>query len=80
MSLKSELFFPGWWKYLLFGIVCGIVFHLLCGCSSPAVSEPKYPEYEKWWTLRKPKRSHDLGELSQGDILVFGNGQEAMLL
>lgn len=49
MSLKSELFFPGWWKFLLFGIVCGIVFHLLCGCSSTPVLEPRYPEYDKWW-------------------------------
>lgn len=33
-------------------VVCALFFALACfasGCSSPAVSEPKYPEYHKWW-------------------------------
>lgn len=53
----------------------------LLGCASPSVSDPAYPEYDKWWTETPgPRRSTNLSELGQGDILVFGNGQEAVLL
>lgn len=68
MSLKSELFFPGWGKYLLLVIVCGVVFHLLCGCSSTSVSEPRYPEYDKWWTQSVNTNSFE--GLGQGDVYV----------
>lgn len=79
-ELKEALFYPGWWKALLLGVLCGFFLHLLTGCSTPAVAEPAYPEYEKWWTGDSTKRSHDLRDLGQGDILVFDNGMEAVLL
>lgn len=69
--------------YLGVVIVAGLIalVFALCGCSSPAVSqEPKYPEYEKWWTQDCQRRSTNLDELGQGDILVFSNGMEAVLL
>ena len=69
--------------YLGVVIVAGFValVFALCGCSSPAVSqEPKYPKYEKWWTQGRQRRSTNLDELGQGDILVFSNGMEAVLL
>ena len=81
MSIKEELFFPGWWKYALAGFVSGFVLHLLCGCSSPTVSGPAYPENDKWWTETSgPCKSKNLSDIGQGDVLVFDNGQEAVLL
>lgn len=69
--------------YLGIVIVAGLIalVFALCGCSSPAVSqEPKYSEYEKWWTQDCQRRSTNLDELGPGDILVFSNGMEAVLL
>lgn len=84
MSMKDELFFPGWWKYAIAGFAIGIWIHvlcaMLCGCTSAPVSEPSYPEYDKWWTGPEPRRSANLSELGQGDVLVFDNGLEATLL
>lgn len=77
-----------WWEYkgheiavaMAIGFVFGLALKFLCGCSSLPVSEPAYPEYDKWWSGPEPRRSTNLSELGQGDILVFDNGQEAVLL
>lgn len=74
-ELKETLFFPGWRKALLLGVLTGVALKLVTGCSTPAVSEPAYPEYEKWWTEAPgPRKSKNLSDLGQGDILVFDNG------
>lgn len=67
-ELKEAMFFPGWWKYLLLGILCGTLLQLLTGCSTPVSSEPKYPEYDKWWTQSVNTNSFE--GLGQGDVHV----------
>lgn len=56
----------GWATLLLvYGL---LVYGLLCGCSSASVSEPKYPEYDKWWTQNV--NTNSLEGLGQGDVYV----------
>lgn len=63
-----------WWCF------AGAAF-IVAGCAGDrATGDAKYPEYEKWWTSDAPKRSRNLSDLGQGDILVFDNGMEAVLL
>lgn len=77
-----------WWVYeaheiavaMLIGFVFGLMLHFVCGCSSPAVSEPKYPEYDKWWAARHPipvvtydgtnVSTNSFEGLGQGDVYV----------
>ena len=52
MSVKDKLFFFGWQKYALTVFATGLVFFMLCGCTQvpQQTPEPRYPEYNKWWT------------------------------
>ena len=52
MSVKDKLFFFGWQKYALAILATGLVFFMLCGCTQvpQQTPEPRYPEYNKWWT------------------------------
>lgn len=74
MSMKDEPFFPGWWKYAITGFATGLVAHILFavlgGCAPlPTPSaEPRYPEYDKWWT--QSANTNSLEGLGQGDVYV----------
>ena len=68
MSVKDKLFFFGWQKYTLAVFAIGLVFFMLCGCTQVPqhTPEPRYPEYNKWWTKARtstslPRRTSSLG-------------------
>lgn len=46
----------------------GILVCFAGGCSSPAVSEPRYPEYDKWWMQSVNTNSFE--GLGPGDVYV----------
>lgn len=56
--------------YLGVVIVAGLIALVcaLCGCSSPSYSEPRYPEYDKWWSHSVNTNSFE--GLGQGDVYV----------
>lgn len=74
MSVKDKLFFPRWWKYAITGFAAGLVAHILfavlggCAPLPPPTAEPRYPEYDKWWT--QSVNTNSLEDLGQGDVYV----------
>lgn len=49
-------------------LAVGILVCFAGGCSSPSVSEPRYPEYDKWWSHSVNTNSFE--GLGQGDVYV----------
>lgn len=50
-------------------LAVGVLVCFAGGCSSPTVSEPKYPEYDKWWT--QSANTNSLEGLGTGDVYVY---------
>ena len=71
MSVKDKLFFFGWQKYALTVFATGLVFFMLCGCTQvpQQTLEPRYPEYNKWWT-----KSTSANEFTATNIVLGSNG------
>ena len=71
MSVKDKLFFSGWQKYALAIFAIGLVFFMLCGCTQvqQQAPEPRYPEYNKWWT-----KSTNANEFTTTNIVLGANG------
>ena len=71
MSMKDKLFFFGWQKYVLAILAIGLVFFMLCGCAQvpQQTSEPRYPEYNKWWT-----KSTNANEFTTTNIVLGADG------
>ena len=71
MSVKDKLFFFGWQKYALTVFATGLVFFMLCGCTQvpQQTPEPRYPEYNKWWTKRT-----SANEFTATNIIPGSNG------
>lgn len=71
MSMKDKLFFFGWHKYALAVFALGLVFFMLCGCAQvpQQTPEPRYPEYNKWWT-----KSTSANEFTATNIVLGSNG------
>ena len=59
MSMKDKLCFFGWQKYALAIFAIALVFFMLCGCTQAPqrTPEPRYPEYNKWWTKTRTPTS-----------------------
>ena len=71
MSTKDKLFFFGWQKYALAIFAIALVFFMLCGCAQvpQQTSEPRYPEYNKWWT-----KSTNVNEFTATNIVLGADG------
>ena len=71
MSVKDKLFFFGRQKYALTIFATGLVFFMLCGCAQVQqhTPEPRYPEYNKWWT-----KSSNVNEFTATNIVLGANG------
>ena len=71
MSVKDKLFFFGWQKYALTVFATGLVFFMLCGCTQVRqhTPEPRYPEYNKWWT-----KSTSANEFTATNIVLRADG------
>lgn len=71
MSMKDELCFFGRQKYALAIFAIGLMFFMLCGCAQvqQQTSEPRYPEYNKWWT-----KSTNVNEFTATNIVLETNG------
>lgn len=71
MSMKDKLFFFGWQKYALTIFAIGLVFFMLCGCTQVPqhTPEPRYPEYNKWWT-----KSTNVNEFTATNSVLGANG------
>lgn len=67
MSMKDKLFFFRWQKYALAILAIGLVFFMLCGCTQvpQRTPEPRYPEYNKWWT-----KSTNVNEFTATNIVL----------
>ena len=71
MIMKDKLFFFGRGKYVLAIFAIGLVFFMLCGCTQVPrqTPEPRYPEYNKWWT-----KSTSANEFTATNIVLGSNG------
>ena len=71
MSTKDKLFFFGWQKYALAIFAIALVFFMLCGCTQAPqrTPEPRYPEYNKWWT-----KNTNANEFTTTNIVLGANG------
>lgn len=68
---KEDEFTAGFLRWMLgwvVAVMAVIAVLAVAGCSSPTVSEPKYPEYDKWWTQSVNTNSFE--GLGQGDVYV----------